>query len=329
MTLVGLVSAGLVRQGSGTPLELGIGGSLMGWPIAVSIFGFVLLVVLHVRKVPGAMLISILAASATAVVLERVLKIGPRLGDENPLGWSPNGPVLPKASDWTTPDLGLLGRVDLFGAFSPDGKFNAGYVLGLLLLVFSLLLADFFDTMGTVVAVGAEADLLDEEGNPPYLREVLLVDSLGAVAGGLGSVSSNTSFVESTSGVAEGARTGLASVVTGAAFLAAIFLAPVVSMVPAEAAAPILAFVGFLMMSQVVQVDWEDIEEGLPAFLTIILMPFAYSITTGIGAGFIVFVLIKVLVGKAKKVHPLLWGTAIAFLVYFAQGVLMSLIDKV
>ena len=200
-------------------------------------------------------------------------------------------------------------------------------MLGLVLLVFSLLLADFFDTMGTVVAVASEGDLLDSEGTPPRLREILLVDSLAAVGGGLGSVSSNTSFVESTSGVADGARTGFASVVTGLGFLAAMFLAPIVAMVPAEAAAPVLAFVGFLMMSQVTKVSWDDVEEGIPAFLTIVLMPFAYSISVGIGAGFIVWVLIKILVGKIREVHPLLWGVAIAFVIYFAQGVLMSLIS--
>ncbi|MCT1458442.1 NCS2 family permease [Aestuariimicrobium sp. p3-SID1156] len=329
VTLVGMVSAGVVRQGSGTPLQLGIGGSLMGWPLAVCILAFILLIILWARKVPGAMLISMVVASVAAVILENTLHIGVRLGDKNPTGWSPNGPALPKWSDFATPDLGLLGRIDLFGAFAPDGVFRPGYVLGLVLIVFSLLLADFFDTMGTVVAVGAEADLLDEEGNPPHLREILLVDSLGAVAGGLGSVSSNTSYVESTAGVAEGARTGFASVVTGLAFLASIILAPVVSMVPAEAAAPVLAFVGFLMMSQVTNVDWSDVEVGVPAFLTIILMPFAYSITTGIGAGFVIYVLIKLLVGKAKQVHPLMWGVAAAFLVYFAQGVLMGLIDKI
>lgn len=330
ITLVGLVSAGVIRPGVGTPLQLGVNGNLIGWPIAVAVLGFLLLVVLVVKKVPGAMLIAILVTSAVAVLVELVFKVGPRISPETATGWSPPGPALPDASAWVAPDLGLLGRVDLFGAFNgPDGQFNLGYLLGVLLIVFSLLLADFFDTMGTVVAVGAEGNLLDESGNPPHLREILLVDSLGAVAGGLGSVSSNTSFVESTSGVAEGARTGLASVVTGVAFLAAMFLAPAVALIPAEAAAPVLAFVGFLMMSQVTKVSWDDIEEGIPAFLVIVLMPFAYSITVGIGAGFITFALVKLLKGKARQVHPLMWFVAAAFLVYFAQGILMSLIDKI
>ncbi len=145
------------------------------------------------------------------------------------------------------------------------------------------------------------------------------------MAGGLGSVSSNTSYIESAAGVGEGARTGIASVVTGVAFVFSLVLAPLVNMVPSEAAAPALFFVGFLMMSQVIHIDWEDPEEGIPAFLTMVLMPFTYSITVGIGAGFISFALIKILLGKAKEVHPLLYGVAGAFVVYFAQGLISGL----
>ncbi len=222
------------------------------------------------------------------------------------------------------PDLGLIGRVDLFGGFAAAGGLGAG--LGLVLIVFSLLLADFFDTMGTVVAVGAEGDLLDESGNPPRTQQILLVDSIAALAGGVGSVSSNTSYIESAAGVGEGARTGLASVVTGAAFLLSLFLAPLVNMVPSEAAAPALFFVGFLMMSQVTHVDWDDPEEGIPAFLTLALMPFTYSITAGIGAGFISYTLIKLVRGKARAVHPLMYLVAALFVIYFAQGAIMGLL---
>ncbi|HMR86429.1 MAG TPA: NCS2 family permease, partial [Candidatus Nanoperiomorbaceae bacterium] len=168
--------------------------------------------------------------------------------------------------------------------------------------------------------------LLDESGNPPRTQEILLVDSIAAIAGGVGSVSSNTSYIESAAGVGEGARTGLASVVTGAAFLVSLFLAPLVNMVPSEAAAPALFFVGFLMMSQISQVEWDDPEEGIPAFLTLALMPFTYSITTGIGAGFISYALIKLVRGKARQVHPLMWVVAALFIVYFAQGAISSLL---
>jgi AGZA family xanthine/uracil permease-like MFS transporter len=186
------------------------------------------------------------------------------------------------------------------------------------LLVFTLLLADFFDTMGTMTAIGAEAGLLDDEGNPPNTKRILIVDSIAAAAGGAASVSSNTSYIESASGVGEGARTGLASVVTGVLFLLATLFAPLVEIIPNEAAVPALVLVGFLMMQQVRGIDWDDLEIALPAFLTIVLMPFTYSISAGIGAGFLAYVLIKVVRGKPRDVHPLMWVVAAMFVLYFA-----------
>jgi AGZA family xanthine/uracil permease-like MFS transporter len=172
--------------------------------------------------------------------------------------------------------------------------------------------------MGTMTAIGAEAGLLDSEGIPPSTQRILVVDSLAAAAGGAAGVSSNTSYIESASGVGEGARTGLASVVTGVLFLLSIFLAPLVSVIPSEAAVPALVLVGFLMMQQVKGISWDDNDIAIPAFLTIILMPFTYSISVGIGAGFLAYVLIKAVKGKSAEVHPLLWVVAALFLVYFA-----------
>ncbi|MGO1746363.1 MAG: solute carrier family 23 protein, partial [Microbacterium gubbeenense] len=190
-------------------------------------------------------------------------------------------------------------------------------VITIVLLVFSLMLADFFDTMGTMVAIGGEAKLLDAEGNPPRSKWILLVDSLGAIAGGAGSVSSNTAFVESSAGVGEGARTGLASVVTGIAFLLSTLFAPLVALVPYEAAAPALVLVGFLMMTQIAGVDWKNVDIGIPAFLTIAIMPFTYSISDGIGAGFIAFVIVKLARGKVREIHWLMWLVSLLFVVYF------------
>lgn len=318
IAFIGLVDAGVVRKAVGTPVELGIGGSLQGWPIGIFLITLGLLVLLFVRHVKGAMLIAILSGTVLSVIIEAVAHIGAHDATDNPAGWMLN---VPQFTAFAAPDLGLIGRVDLFGGFN-----SAGAGLGLVLIVFSLLLADFFDTMGTIVAVGAEGDLLDESGNPPRTQEILLVDSIAAIAGGVGSVSSNTSYIESAAGVGEGARTGLASVVTGAAFLVSLFLAPLVNMVPSEAATPALFFVGFLMMSQISQVEWDDPEEGIPAFLTLALMPFTYSITVGIGAGFISYALIKLVRGKARQVHPLMWVVAVAFAIYFAQGAISSLL---
>ena len=324
IAFVGLVNAGVVRPGGGTPVTLGINGHMMGWPILVFLIGMTLLITLHVLKVKGAMLISIISATVLALIVEAVGHMGGQAPDgSNPTGWALNVPTL---SSFSLPDLGLLGRVDMVGAFFPDGSFSIAHALTLIVLVFSLLLADFFDTMGTVVAVGSEGDLLDADGLPPRTTEILLIDSLGAAAGGLGSVSSTTAYVESTAGVGEGARTGLASVVTGGAFLLAVLLAPLVNMVPFEAASPVLVFVGFLMISQVVDVDWNKPEIGIPAFLTIILMPFTYSITVGIGAGFLAYVFIRLIRREAKKIHPLMYVVAAMFVIYFAQGVILNLI---
>lgn len=321
ITLVGLAGAGVVRKGAGTPLELGVGGHLLGWPIAVFVVGLILLVLLYVKRVRGAMLISIVSMTVVAVILESMLKIGGQNQGENPVGWALNVPAL-EGSLFSLPDLSLLGRVDLFGAFTVGPEVT----IAMFMTVFALLLADFFDTMGTIVAVGAEGDLLDTNGNPERTREILVVDSVAAIAGGFGSVSSNTSYIESAAGVGEGARTGLASVVTGLAFLVSLFLSPLVKLVPSEAASPALVFVGFLMLSQVIHVDWTDPEEGFPAFATMVMMPFAYSITAGIGAGFIFYALIKVARGKAREVHPLLWVVAVAFVLYFAEGLIAALL---
>lgn len=314
IALIGLVDSKVVRPG-GTPLELGLGGSLQGWPVLVFLLGLFLTIVLFIRKVRGAILIGIASATAMAVIIESVLHLGAynddaKLGELNPTGWALSVPTL-SGSPVAVPDLSSLGHFSLLGSWEKLGA------VSVILLVFSLMLADFFDTMGTMVAIGAEGGLLDEEGNPPGTREILMVDSAGAIAGGLGGVSSNTSYVESAAGVGEGARTGLANVVTGTMFLLSVFLSPVVSMVPYEAATPALVIVGFLMMMQVTEIDWKAPELAIPAFMTIIMMPFSYSITNGIGAGFVTYVLVQVARGKARSVHPLMWLTAGLFVVYF------------
>ncbi len=315
IALIGLVDAGFVRRtGAGpVPVEMGIGGQLAGWPVFVFTFGLILVIALYVRHVKGAILISILVTTLVAILVEKLAKVGPTFTDDgvNPKGWNLNVPALPdKVVD--LPDFALLGNFNLLGSWE-----NAGIVT-VVLFIFTLLLADFFDTMGTMTAIGAEAGLLDEEGNPPNTQRILIVDSLAAVAGGAASVSSNTSYIESASGVGEGARTGLASVVTGLLFLLATLFSPLVEVIPNEAAVPALVLVGFLMMQQVRGIDWDDLEIAIPAFLTIVLMPFTYSISAGIGAGFLAFVLIKVVLGKARVIHPLMWVVAVMFILYFA-----------
>ena len=315
LTSIGLVDAGFVRRtGAGpVPVTLGPAGALEGWPVAIFCLGLAVLFSLFALRVRGAILITIVAMTVLAIIVEAIAEIGPTFTAQgvNPTGWALNVPTWP--SDIVgLPDLQLIGEFSLLGSWD-----RVGFVAAFL-FVFTLLLADFFDTLGTMTAVGAEAGLLDEAGNPPNIRRILVVDSIAAAAGGAASVSSNTSYIESASGVAEGARTGLASIVTGVLFLLAMFFAPLVNVIPSEAAVPALVLVGFLMMQQVKGIDWDDVEIGIPAFLTIVLMPFTYSITAGIGAGFLAFVLLKVVKGKAAVIHPLMWVVAGLFVVYFA-----------
>lgn len=313
IAFIGFVDAGFVRT-TGTaapPVGLGIGGNLAGWPVLVFSIGLLIMIALHARGVPGAILIGIAATTVLAGIVQAIADVPGSNGDPTSKGWNLNVPSWPD-SLVEKPDFSLLGEFSLFGSFERVGFVTAA------LLIFTLLLADFFDTMGTMTAIGAEAGLNDEDGTPEGAQRILVVDSIAAAAGGAAGVSSNTSYIESAAGVGDGARTGLASVVTGLLFLLSTFFAPLVQHIPNEAAVPALVLVGFLMMSQVKGIDWTDDEIAIPAFLTIALMPFAYSITAGIGAGFIAYVVIKAVKGKASAVSPLLWLISILFVVYFA-----------
>jgi adenine/guanine/hypoxanthine permease len=319
IALIGLVDAGFVRRplSGPVPVMLGDNGNLVGWPIIVFGFGLLLTIALMVKKVKGAILIGIVVATAAAIAIESAFKIGPLFngatGDVNPKGWNLNVPAMP-SEIVATPDFSLFGQFNLLGGFDRVPLVTA------ILLIFTLLLSDFFDTVGTVTAIGHESGLIDDEGNVPNNNKILFVDSLAAVAGGAGSISSNTSYIESAAGVGEGARTGLASVVTGVMFLLTTFLAPLVAIIPYEAATPALVIVGFLMMTQIKNIDWDDMGIALPAFLTIILMPFTYNISVGIGVGFVTHVVIRAIQGRGKEVHPLLWVVSGLFVIYFLQS---------
>jgi AGZA family xanthine/uracil permease-like MFS transporter len=319
LTIIGLADAGVVRPGGGL-ITLGVNGQLVGWPLLVFVVGLLLTSVLVVRKIKGALLIGIAVSTVLAIIIEAIAHVGPRTPDgKNPHGWALQVPTLPK-SIVDKPDFSIIGHVSLGGGFARIG------IIATLLIVFSLMIADFFDTVGTMTAVGAEGDLLDKDRNLPGSQPVLLVDSLAAAAGGAASVSSNTTYVESASGVADGARTGLASVATGVLFLLTMFFSPVVGVIPSEAAAPVLVIVGALMISQVRELVWDDMSLVIPAFLTIALMPFTYSITNGIGAGVISFALLRTVAGRRREVHPLMWVIAAVFVVYFALQPIQQLL---
>jgi AGZA family xanthine/uracil permease-like MFS transporter len=321
ISFIGLVDAGFVRRipdaaHTTVPVTLGIGGSIASWPTVVFVAGLVLTGVLVARRVRAAILIGMLASTVLAIVIEAIANVGPSNGT-NPKGWNLGYPALP-SQVVGLPDLSLVGDVSL-------GAFIRLPVLTASLLVFTLVLANFFDAMGTMTGLAQQAGLLSPDGQLPRVGRALLDEGFGAVAGGAASSSSNTVYLESASGIAEGARTGLANLVTGLLFLAAMFFTPLYEVVPIEAAAPALAVVGALMVRQVRDIDFTDFSVALPAFLTIVVMPFTYSIANGIGAGFISYVLLRTATGHARQLHPLMWVVAVAFLGYFAVGPIQSL----
>jgi AGZA family xanthine/uracil permease-like MFS transporter len=270
--------------------------------------------VLMARRVKGALLIGILGTTVIAIILEAIFRLGPSFDADGPHpgGWNLNVPTLPDAIV-SVPDLGLIGAFD-FNAFG-----RIGWLAGIM-LVFTLVFTNFFDAVGTLTGLTKEAGLADKEGNFPRLKSSLIVEGIGAVAGGATSSSSNTIYIDSAAGVGEGARTGFASVITGVLFLLAMFLTPLTQVVPLEVAGAALVVVGVLMVSQIKDVDWSEFSIGLPVFLTVVVMPLTYSIANGIGVGFISWVVVRTLAGKVKGISPLLWIVAAGFLIYFARG---------
>ncbi|WP_030669444.1 NCS2 family permease [Streptomyces rimosus] len=309
ISLVGLVDAGFVTRNpdaahTTVPLTLGQGGQLQGWPVLVFVVGLALMFLLTVRKTKGAILIGMVVMAVVAIIINAVAEIPDA-------SW---GLAVPNVPDSLVgaPDFGLIGQISLFGGFKEVGLLTG------CLFVFTVLLSGFFDAMGTIIGVGEEAGLTDENGSLPGMGRILMVDGIAVAAGGVGSASANTCFVESTAGVGEGARTGLANVVTGGLFLLALVFTPLATVVPSQAATPALLVVGFLIMSaNVREIDWSDFTVAVPAFLTIISMPFTYSITNGIGMGVLAFILLRSATGRFKEIPWLLNAVGLAFLVYF------------
>jgi len=267
----------------------------------VFLLGLAITVALFAMKVRAALIISIAITTIVALVV---------------------GVTKVPSSFTITPSFATLGLglQDPFQVFTKLGALTA------VLTIFAIMLSDFFDTMGTVTGIAAEAGLARADGSVPGVGRVLIVDSLAAVAGGAGGVSSNTTYIESAAGVAEGGRTGFTSVVTGVLFLIAIVLAPLAGIIPSQATAPALVVVGYLMFTLIKDINVADVEDGIPALLAIILMPLTYDITVGIGAGFVSWVFIKVVRGKLGEIHPLMWAVSIAFVIYFAKDWIQTLI---
>jgi len=289
---IGFVNGGLISGGGGTPVEFVFPNTAFA---AVTLLGLLVGLVLQVRKVPGALLVTIVVTAVLALILG----------------------VNSVPSDVSvSPSFDSIGNFDLGNVFTELGFLSA------ILIIFTFMLTDFFDTMGTATAVAEQADLIDDDGEIQDVGRVLLADSIGAAVGGALGVSSNTSYIESSAGVAEGGRTGLSSVVTGVLFLLMIVLSPLAVFVDGPVTAAVLILIGFLMVGFIKEIDFGDLEEGFPALLAIILMPLTYSITVGIGAGFVAHTVVKIVKGKSKEIPLLMWIVTAAFVIYFAQDLL-------
>src|SRR5437773_6857817 len=301
IAFIGFVTSGFVVKPASGPLPVAL-GALRGLPILVFLLGFVLTAWLMARRVRGALLLGVVLTTLLAIVLNG--------GVADWKGFPTPGAAQIPAAIVQGPDLSTFGRLDL-GLVAKLGLVTT------VLVTFSIMLSDFFDTMGTIIGVGGKAGFLDARGRLPGAGRVLLVDSIGAVLGGVANASSNTTYIESAAGVAEGGRTGLASVVVGILFLLSMFFSPLASVIPAQATAPALIVVGFLMMTIAREIPWDDYEEAIPAFVTMLTMPFTWSITNGIGAGFVTYSAIKLLNGQARRVHWMVYLASAAFVVYF------------
>ena len=323
LTFIGLSNAGFITGAEDTPVQLGADGSLNGWPIVIFVLGLLVAIALYMRNIKGALLIAIGVATITAIAVEMLIGDG-----DGGLGWSlGESPTLPTSLGEfvAVPDFSLIG---LFadGGLNIVERWSDVGAPTVIMLIFTLLLADFFDTMGTMVGVAHQGDLADEDGNIEGTREVLVADSAGTILGGLGSASVATLYAESAAGVGEGARTGIAPIVTGLMFMLATLFTPLVELIPFEAATPVLVVVGFMMMTQVVKVDFSDPAIGMGSFMAIIMMPFTYSIANGIGFGLLAYTFISLMMGRGRQVHPLMWIISLVFLIHFAEAPIYALI---
>jgi AGZA family xanthine/uracil permease-like MFS transporter len=329
IAFIGLTNSGLVVPGAGTPVDL---APFTTWPVIITVVGLLITIALRAIGFPGDLLIGIILTTAFATIVNYAADVYPEA--QGYARWPDDV--------FRSPDFSLVGEFS-FDAFSTLPFIAA------LAFAFSLFLADFFDTMGTLVGVGNQAGYVDERGEIREIRKPLLVDSLAAAAGGAASASSATTYIESSAGVGVGGRTGWVSVITGALFFPFIFIAPLIGMVPPQATAPALIIVAWLMISVLTEleeeaepgrpaepprarrtlagIDFHDFALGFAAAVVIMFMPFSFSITDGIAAGFIVYVLARAVQGAWRTVHPLMWAAALAFAIYFAIPILQQEFD--
>ncbi|RJP62527.1 MAG: NCS2 family permease [Ignavibacteriales bacterium] len=292
LVFLGLKDGGFVVSDPATYLTL---GNFKSPGVVVSTIGVLITSFLVIKQVNGSILYGILITTVLGLFFKNA-----------------NGTTITALPDRVFTDFqgnvfSTLFHADVLGAL----KWNYAAA------IFSFFLSDFFDTMGTIILIGSIAQYISKSGDIPRLKRILIVDSLGAVLGGVFCSSSATTYIESASGVAQGGRTGFTSVVTGILFLLAIFFTPIVGMVPVQATSAALIVVGFLMMSILSELHFKSLEDTFPAFLTFITIPLTFSISNGIGIGFITYTVIKMLLGKFKEVHPLMYFVSVVFVIDF------------
>jgi AGZA family xanthine/uracil permease-like MFS transporter len=306
IALIGLVNAGFVGRGDphgSSPVALGRGGQLSGWPVLLFCVTLLLIFMLQARGVPGAILIGIVTGTVLAVIVNAAAGL-------SAADWGGTAPEL-HGSAVSMPDFSLLGHV-AFGGWGAIGGMTVAVI------VFTLVLAGFFDAMATIIGVGTEAGLADARGRMPGLSKALFVDGAGGAIGGIAGASGQTVFIESATGVGEGARTGLSSVVTGLLFALGLFFTPLAQIVPGQVAAAALVVIGSMMMGNARHVDWSDRAVAVPVFMTVALMPFTYSITAGVGAGVVSYTAIRFAQGRWREPGIFMWALTAVFTVYFA-----------
>ena len=303
IAFIGFQNAGIVVNSDSTlvtVIDFTADFRTAGISALLAIIGTFIIVILHIKKVRGSILIGIFATWILGILcqLTGLYTVAPDAGYYS---------LLPSWSSFSVTSLGLT-----FGqCFKAD--FGAVKITDFIVIILAFLLVDIFDTLGTLIGCANKANMLDKAGRLPRIKQALLADAIATSAGAVLGTSTTTTFVESSSGVAEGGRTGLASVVTGFLFLLAIFFAPIFTAIPGFATAPALLFVGFLMITAVTQIDFDDLTEAVPAYLCLLAMPLLYSISEGIAVGVISYVIINAVCGKAKKITPLMYILAILF----------------
>lgn len=303
IALIGLSNAGIIQQGNGTIIGL---GNLGNPGVLLAVFGIILLVILVINKVKGALFIGIIGTSAIGVILHFAFKV------EGIFAVSPGFAINESFS------FSAFGKfINGFGELFSTGEGFGVMLFSLVTILITLTLTDMFDTIGTLIGTAEKAGFLDKNGNLPRADKALLADAIATSTGAILGTSTVTTYVESTAGVSEGGRTGLTSITTAVLFIVALVLAPILGFIPGAATAPVLVIVGIMMLSSLKEINWGDMTEAIPCFMTVVMMPFAYSISDGIGLGFIFYTIVKCFTGKIKEVHPVLFAFSLLFIIRY------------